>query len=77
MTNGRLRERREAQGLSRHALAARARVLPSVLVSYELGRTGSLRLHAALRVAEALGVDTSALRELYGYGDGDEDGGAS
>lgn len=56
----RVRERREAQGLSQEALAARSGVHWTFLGQVERGRR-NLNLHNLLKIAAGLGVDPSEL----------------
>jgi transcriptional regulator with XRE-family HTH domain len=55
-----VRDRREAQGLSQEALAARAQIHRTYVSSIELGKV-RLGLDAAKKVADGLGVALSDL----------------
>jgi transcriptional regulator with XRE-family HTH domain len=54
---GRLREAREAQGLTQFQLAVRVETIPGVIARIERG-DGNPRLDVALRIARELGATT-------------------
>jgi transcriptional regulator with XRE-family HTH domain len=56
----RVRERREAQGLSQEALAAKSNIHWTFLGQVERGRR-NLNLHNLLKIAQGLGVDPAEL----------------
>ena len=61
MLGQRIRQAREAQGLSQLALAARADVSRPYIVMLESGARSSTSIPVLRRLAKALGVDVAAL----------------
>jgi transcriptional regulator with XRE-family HTH domain len=57
----RLRQLRELAGMSQNELAKKARVQQSVIWAIEAGRQKSISLHAAVRIAEVLGISLDLL----------------
>lgn len=64
MTRRRLKEAREARGLTQFELAVRAGTRPNVLQRIETGR-GLPAWETGLRIARELGYDVSALELLF------------
>lgn len=57
----RIRELRDAQGLTQDELAKRADVRRATVADVEAGRTKRIDLETLARIAEALGVNAAAL----------------
>lgn len=64
MTRRRLKEAREARGLTQFELAVRAGTRPNVLQRIETGR-GLPAWETGLRIARELGYDVTALEALF------------
>lgn len=61
----RLREHREAKGLSREALARASRVSMKTIEAHEYGRTSDVSVSIAYRISDALGL---SMEDLFSAG---------
>lgn len=57
----RIKQLREAKGLSQRSLAARARVTQGLIHQLETGKVQDVRSQAVVRIARALGVSVTRL----------------